>query len=503
MWLSLESQAEVECNSIFYRKHNVVIESSVYSEVTDFLTPQRRKWYQELLRVVRSECEKVEKQLGSNCVVRVYGRDDKQKGDFFKAEVKIAEKVSRNRRNNERYAPQNVTDIVGVTLVAQYPDQIPKIIECLVSELANHHVVKIKSEIIERPGYFATHLDVTSENPAFPDVCCEVQIKTMLHDALSTKMHDLNYKPEGELDERLDSLMKTLATSLEAIEVQSQTIRDLISEKWNVDASWRRAASLEMFNILRTARKRSDFFDKKVLSVLDFIETNRSELSEGTTGNYTFDQAIKRTRKLALDDLRTGWLLSAYLGLISKDRDALTFGIVRVQDWISVCLRDVAQGEFKGDYSEVWFGPLALMALSETSIAIEKSYEIISKCNDMPQVDMEITKFNLANFLIEREYALRSKPTQREAVKAEILALVDGCTTLEKSDPSPFYDLRGMILVAFSDKPSDVSEGIKLIELGKTRAPKEDSELADTFYQLHTRLAWRRLLQLEDLDSRH
>ncbi|WP_299949815.1 hypothetical protein [uncultured Ruegeria sp.] len=479
-----------------------MIENTVYAEVLDFLTAQRRIWYQDLLKVVQETCDEVKRKLGSNCVVRVYGRDEKQKGDVFKTDVKIAEKITRNRRKRIEFEPHNVTDIVGVTLVAQYPDQIPKIVDQLVSDLAQFQIVELKCETIERPGYFATHLDVTSENPAFPDACCEIQIKTMLHDALSIKMHDLNYKPEGELDGRLDGLMKTLATSLDAIEIQSQTIRDLISERWNVDSSWRKAARLRMFELLPVWKEQSEFFDARAKKTLEYIEENKDELSICARESPIFQFAIKETRRLALEDLRSGWLLSAYLGLISEDRDAHTYGVVRVQDWVSVCLREIASGNYEADYSELWLAPLALMALSETSIAIEKSREIIKIGDAMPRDDLAVTKFNLANFLVEREYFRKSKAAERETARSEVESLIKDCSKLEALDPSAFHDLRGMMMVAFASTSSEVSQGIESIQEGLVTARKQDVELAETFYKLHTRLAWRRLLQLEDSADR-
>src|SRR5262249_42078249 len=107
-----------------------------------------------------------------------------------------------------------------------------------------------KPEVHEnRAGYWATHI-VCSSRFGAERLNCEIQVKTILHDAWSAKMHDLTYKPIGVLDPKLNQLMASVATTIESLEKQSVLIRDMIKANWNVEEKTRRAARHEVFTTL-------------------------------------------------------------------------------------------------------------------------------------------------------------------------------------------------------------------------------------------------------------
>ena len=107
-----------------------------------------------------------------------------------------------------------------------------------------------------------------------------------------------------------------------------------------------------------------------------------------------------------------------------------------------------------------------------------------------------MVSFNLANYLVEN--AVFGPPAREStALRAEIEALLSSCKWLEEAEPSAFHDVRGMIEVAFSTDPIVVRAAIDRIRLGVEDCPPEQRELAEPYAELHMRLAWRRLLELE------
>jgi len=131
---------------------------------------------------------------------------------------------------------------VGLTLVVSYPDQIDDVIHVLEEELKHASIIIEERENHQRKnGYFATHL-VCRGVQGVEILKCEIQLKTLLHDAWSAKMHDLTYKPVGMLDPRLAALMASIADTIDSVENQSQLIRGMIKASWNVEEKARRAA---------------------------------------------------------------------------------------------------------------------------------------------------------------------------------------------------------------------------------------------------------------------
>lgn len=166
-------------------------------EVTRFLSDPRKRPYAALLDRVAASCNAARNRLGPNVVSRVYGRGDKQGGDLFKSPSKIASKLARKRCGGVPCMPREITDIVGLTVVVQYPDQVRKLIAEVTADLDPHGIRAGKIGKVEKPGYFATHADLVSSNAVHGGLACQLQVKTMLHDAWSAKMRDLTLLPSS------------------------------------------------------------------------------------------------------------------------------------------------------------------------------------------------------------------------------------------------------------------------------------------------------------------
>ncbi|MBP32407.1 hypothetical protein [Methylobacterium sp.] len=474
----------------------------IQAEVERFLSDSRKRMYGQLLAVVKSSCVEIKDRLGSNVVSRIYGRDDKQQGAIFKSSVKIAAKVRAKRAKDPDFVPKSVTDVIGMTAVVQYPDQVQPFIAAVSEALAKRNVRAEKVERVEKPGYFATHVDLLSLDVAHDGIWCELQVKTMLHDAWSAKMHDLNYKPSGQIDPRLDSMMRVIANSLEAIEVQSETLRDLITEHWRIEDSWRRAARHKLFEMMPAWLATSGSSPEATALRTDLVAA-RSDIEVAGPGSPVLAGFVERITRLKEASQRQGWTMAAYLGSLRSDDVHTDFALRSVEDWVGEWPRYARTAMAAGapiPEQELWSAPLACYAIGDMDRAIEYSRTLLT-AQEMPLSahGLAVVRINLANFLIEKEYFLPTKSAEeRQALRAQIEEVIASCPDLEQEDPSPFHDLRGMLMVTFAAQAAEIQEAIKLIERGRDEAPDHEKQVAIAYYELHARLAWRRLLEVEN-----
>jgi ppGpp synthetase/RelA/SpoT-type nucleotidyltranferase len=148
--------------------------------------------------------------IGQKHVYRIYSRRDKQGGNDLKETWKILLKMQSRRLDTLSEVP----DVVGLTIVSPFKSDLIKIVDLVEGKrFANEFVIVEKYE--HKSFYEAIHFVVCGHG--FPECKCEIQIKTMFHDAWSVKSHDLLYKPRGEIDRRFTTQMGSLSTILSAL----------------------------------------------------------------------------------------------------------------------------------------------------------------------------------------------------------------------------------------------------------------------------------------------
>ena len=95
-------------------------------------------------------------------------------------------------------------------------------------------------------GYYAHHYQLevgdNSSLPRLKNARCELQIKTVLHDAWGAKTHDLTYKRAGALDARMNRQVEVLGDVLAGLDQQSELLRHIIEGRWALDERKARVA---------------------------------------------------------------------------------------------------------------------------------------------------------------------------------------------------------------------------------------------------------------------
>lgn len=470
--------------------------SHILSSVDKHMTQRRKGAYTELYNLVENACIQIQAKLGVNVVRTVYGRSAKQ-GDIFKTNIKIAKKiVKKHKEGNYSYSVNNVRDIIGLTAVMQYPDQVDTFLQELKAQLEASDLSIDKVEPIRRPGYYATHVDITSNVPPHLGLFCELQVKTMLHDAWAAKMHDLNYKPEGELDPRLDRMMQVIADTIESIEIQSQTLRELITERWYAEKLWRKAARLRMFESMPAWLTSREKMDDAVLAVLESMVRDKDILSAAASDSKVLKDTQREIAASCKKLPRDLWVLFSYLASLTGSGQICDFASLKIADWLSD-LNDSEVAKNEQLQSDIYSAPLACSAFGDLDRAIEVSRSILDRFHTLSEHSIRVVKWNLANFLVERQYFLPEAPSVAAETKSEIEALLIECEPLRQLDPSGFFDFEGMMIVSFSNDPIELKQAIKLIEKGVEGIAEDEKEFAEAFLELHSRMAWRRLLKVE------
>jgi ppGpp synthetase/RelA/SpoT-type nucleotidyltranferase len=473
--------------------------------VRAFLEANRGQ-YQQLVDEVREACERVAN-TRTGTVRRVYGRDEKQEGDrlanvALKAPAKVARKWVEDFKGKGPIS--QVPDIAGLTTVVYYSDQITAFIDVVRSVLAKGRIDCTEPKIKKADGYFATHVVFSSRNASLhAGLKCELQVKTMLHEAWSSKTHDLTYKPSIRNDARLTRMMNTIADSIESIEAQSELVRELIHERWNAEQTWRAALRRHLFNSLPNWTEK-DIFGPKGTEIRSLIDAGAHHLKSASDDDSSYQDIAYGIYELCNDSLREGFVLQAYLALVresQKDRDN---AIERALAWLEIAESEWRQGRAKA--YEVWSIPLVLQACGDLPSAIGVGRKLLEQCTAFDEYDKCAIAFNLANHLVEDSYftfpwrrqeLVGPVQLQFEAVKKEILELAESAKPLRAIDETPFLDFDGMIAVLFATAPAAAQAGIELITRGNQNVPDNDRDAAQAFYDLHIRMAWRRLLDLE------
>ncbi len=466
--------------------------AAVMTEVRTFLNSHDAR-LRELLTNVRDECGKVRDQLGASVIRNIYGRDDKQITSPFKTPEKIAIALSKLRQQGVRHPVSAVPDIIGLTIVVHYPDEIIRVKNALIQRLAPWSRIK-KDERVTRGGYYAHHLVVQSFSVRTSDLHCEIQIKTMLHDAWAAKTHDLTYKPSGQMDPHLERLMQAFGDALEATETQSEMLRNLIHERWRSEAEMRRQVRRRFFKLLPHWQNQEGFSErsKELLAQLD---RDGEKIANAAVGDQTLIEMARAINEVAETSAREGAWLAIQLAIARGDADHNGFADLKISAFLDEAANRLGSGSVSPE--ELWAIPLAMDTYGNTEGAVESS-RFILELEAVGEDSVLLLRFNLANFLIERACFLSSlSGNESSALRGEIEDLLTRCSELEARDPSLFYDARGLLDVALSDSPTKVREAIDLIQRGRDEAPPEDKDFAAATFEVHARLAWRRLLELE------
>jgi ppGpp synthetase/RelA/SpoT-type nucleotidyltranferase len=256
-------------------------------DVRNFVDLGREEYEQALASLRALLNTMMKKEPAFRSVYKLYSRGDIQGGDELKSAHKIRLKF--NEHNLEKGVSEaslyDVPDIVGMTIVVSYPTEISNVASILDIAVDKRVLTAIprdesrdrKSSIVSRHGwpieangYFACHYNVRLPGLRAERPICEIQIKTLLHDAWGAKTHDLTYKPTGRVGAELLTSFNLLGDNLANLDQQSDALRQSIVRTARVRETKRRKVQtcvLSSLSLINAQRIKTQRMRKRLLSL--------------------------------------------------------------------------------------------------------------------------------------------------------------------------------------------------------------------------------------------
>ncbi len=205
-----------------------------------------------------------------------------------KSTASFLEKIDRKQYDDPL---RQMTDLAGVRVVCQFTAHLAEVEKALRELFLIHERVN-KTALLgpDRMGYFGTHYIVqlaeAHQGPRYDkirDLKCEVQVKTILHDAWAQIDHSLMYKAESSIPEKERRELNSVSALLEV----AQSIFDRTSET--------RARYVE--EVEQKLARPSEFLDQPI---------DRETLSAYTRRTYPTLPVNRKIQELILEQLDTG-----------------------------------------------------------------------------------------------------------------------------------------------------------------------------------------------------
>lgn len=474
-------------------------------KVVDDYLKERRSQYIDFQNDLEGELKRFKNMPEWNDVIyKVYSRAEKQPNEPLKTSWKIAEKLDSWRKDKLTTLVSDIHDIIGLTIIVTFPSDVLSLekhfnkkkkignFRLFDGESKNDETIKGKTkkgELKKGKGYYAYHFKVKNDiEPNYRNILCEIQIKTILHDAWSAKTHDLTYKPKGEIDDGLNNHMNILGDELMLLDWQSEIIKNLITEKWNTDKNRKAAAKQAL-----------------LISLLSGINDKVADLAKKINSNINILENTKATDKAFRDYFKPAWDLfneygynirtcSLFILLASflESGELNNLAITTIDNWKNTASNktDIAKAFEIRALANYTFGKFK-DALNDAAKTLEYCEKSNLEINDINKAKMDYSYFIAeAHFHHPKKFGQES-----EARKLITEAMKD----LSEVDKPAFIDTLGAIEIAFGKDEAQILNGLHLCREVHDSIPDNDpsKDVADAYFRLHERRAWRRLLEWE------
>lgn len=351
--------------------------------VKEFLADNRDKF----VRASEAIREKITSQLNSVDVYKIYGRADKQGSEPLKNARKVRLKFNEyfQRLGQAEGSLFSVPDIIGFTIVVTFPSDISNvcsIIDQMIDdkELGRHpdapppkpvesgdkNPIKTKfGRAITSGGYFACHYNVVQIGPGGGNKPqCEIQIKTILHDAWGAKSHDLTYKPSSKISSDLTKTFEVLGDMLAQVDEQSDIVRNSIVRT----AAARQKRKHQVLSATISEAVKNIVKDEDLTDIVNAIE------AKGSNVDWPFcrESIDVITKKFENKNYKDACLTYVFLSFSIRNAALFQQALEAIEEWF-----ENEDKDFKKAYARS-VSALALFTHNDTPGAIDESEHAIS-----------------------------------------------------------------------------------------------------------------------------
>lgn len=421
----------------------------------------------------------------------------------LKSRKKIALKLRKWRKTNPKAKVSDVHDIAGLTISCPYPSDVEIVQKYILDNSEKYRTIfSVKScREIDRSDYRAYHFELHGKGK-FISCKAEMQLKTVFARSWGLKTHDLTYKPPGDIDARLQMHIDKLGHILKIVDDQSEIVKDLIEQAWTLDKKRRDAAQRSLLSTFGAG------IDPELELILGRWKDVEKEIVTAPVNSDTimeFDHLLTEYVEKNGSSHEFCRLVCLYaLSRPSRDRNDFALGLI--DDWI-----DTIPDTDRSYKNAQVFLCNALMSLGEYEECIDRSKAIVQIAESEPMASEPLlaAKLNHAYYLSEAFYhrafdepvGAGEKDTEETAqCGQEALALVaDWRDKIEASSKrDQLMDTLGAVLISCGETEAQVREGLDICRdaLASSRG-KAGHEAISTFFSLHERRAFVRLLQFE------
>lgn len=487
--------------------------------VESFLS-ERRSHYVNLMKEIEEHLTKLRMTPRlQKKIYTIYSRSSKQSGSELKESWKILRNVQEVRAGTRRipgetksskgepnpnFAVTDLWDIVGVTIVCVYPSDINALVETINDAIEEENFQALFREPKKDRGYHAYHFALSLPKADFEEIWCEVQIKTLLHDAWGAKTHDLTYKPDGELHPKMKNQMENLGDLLERVDHQSELVKDLIVERWIFDEQKREAARQALVYTLWHKHRPSDSKKGKLFDEIfdDLIKNKNTYADEKFESLLSIRKKIEKLTQNRVHNAET-CRLATLLASFRANSDHDAYAMNCLHRWEIAARQEGSEETVK----MLTFKGLAFYCLGRIEPAIQ-AVEDGLKIARASNFNAWITKLliNGADYHAELGNAslgkkLRSDTVSRASVR-EAKAILKSLSDLSKEDidqmRARLRDTEGAVYITFGRTEKKVLQGLKLCErayqfIEKSAAHEDFKKCAKSYYYARQKRAYRRL----------
>lgn len=462
--------------------------------------------YEDLLDKIRTTAKNLKRQMGANYIYRIYSRKEKQNDSEIKDASKIFDKLYDQLPLDDGKI-KRLHDIVGLTIVVQYPDQPLDVLRVLESDLRRIGVRAVAQAEPKIEGYYATHQTFASND----DFLCEVQVKTVLHDAWASKMHDLTYKPGGNLNSRIPRLVTAVGMTLEGIEQQSISVRNMI---WSRHMLETRAfdASCEQFFTESSAdiEPLLDLKNRKITKLWKKIDALRKQAETETIGSGRIEKLMEEVAALGdqhVDDVKHAWLLATRAGSGRRLGDLSKFIGIHAERFVRLLRDEPWTNEKKRLTLQI---PFTFYVAGDLRKAIHFSDQLIRdlsapladpKAASLAQSDLAYVRFNRMSHLLDMELLL---PTASESKRSKIEHECRECLSDPKIKTLPniasaLMDAEGLLEIVFGSTREAIRRGIEKCVASVGVAPQTEAMAANACLEWRLEAGWRRYFDVSEI----
>jgi hypothetical protein len=278
--------------------------------------------------------------------------------------------------------------------------------------------------------------------------------------------------------------MEILGDVLRQLDDQSELIKNAIKIKWEIDRKRREAAQRAL---VYQIREHGGSVADEIIEISSELEAKKDLYGRADFESVEMRQMWDKIQNLISKTSVTYEVcrIMTYFATLRVNGDMNAHALNNIDEYINSLTDDLSKRE------GVMFRSLAQYALGNFEGAVtdaRRAVTISGKIGDQKKIMG--SKANLAYFISEQAFGM---PKRQEELIGEAMRL--SAEALSNLDEDFVRDTRGAILIAFGENESDVRTGLGMCRDAFDKVPNDKKHIAEAFYGLHERRAFRRLLE--------